>query len=259
VDPHLLHVDEDPEDQLVVAVVVDDPGVIGEQLAQGVAAERGRELVDVERLVLVGEVELLVLERGRDDRRDHRVARHRHHGPVQSDAVAVDQGHVRVLGLDQPGEHGGLVDQVGLDQHDVVVQVELLQGERHRVDVVGGGVGLVADEGHREIGELAVDVGLDLTGPVAGDDAQLGDAVGPEALDDPAHDRLARDLEHGLVPRVAERPHAPADARREDDGLHARQSGRGGPRRQPLGGRGRPTEFAGGRPATAAGARCPPG
>jgi hypothetical protein len=40
------------------------------------------------------------------------------------------------------------------------------------------------------------------------------------ALADPSDDRLAGDLQEGLVGGVAERPHPVAHARREDDGFH---------------------------------------
>jgi hypothetical protein len=54
----LLHIDEYAEDQLIITVVVDNAVVVAEQSAKSRTAELGGKLLDVECLVLVGEVEV---------------------------------------------------------------------------------------------------------------------------------------------------------------------------------------------------------
>jgi len=60
--------------------------------------------------------------------------------------VAVDERQVVVAGGLQRLEDLGVEDEVALDEGDVALEVEYVEGQRQRDDVVGRGVARVVDE-----------------------------------------------------------------------------------------------------------------
>src|SRR5687768_9718733 len=108
-DVGLLHVYEDAENELVVAVLVEGPRVVRQQLLQEVPAERRTETVHVQGLVLVREGEVARLERGRDDLGDQSRLRQRDYRAVHARPVTVHESDV-VMGRGQQAiEDLGLV------------------------------------------------------------------------------------------------------------------------------------------------------
>ena len=222
-----LEGDEDAENDLVERVLVDRAGVVAEQPLEGPATECAREAVDVERLVLVREVEVRRLPVRREDAGDH-VAGHADHRAVETAAVAIDESDVGVGRSHQAIEHAGRHDQIGFDDEHVAVGLtghgprrrEALEGQRQRNHVVGLRESLVADEPEEHVGMTGAQMRLDLVGPISSDHRDVGDADPRQVVHETADDGAPGDGQQRLVGRVGERTHAPAETGRQDDGSH---------------------------------------
>src|SRR5581483_5291300 len=212
-----LHVDEHAEDELVEGVAVDEVRVGRKQRPEDVAAEVAVEAVDVEGLVLVGEVEGLALQVRGPDVGDDAVV-HGDDGAVHAGTPAVDEGDVAGASVEERVEHGGVEEEVALDENDVGVEGDGVQGEGERDDVVRHEEAVVVDELDRDAagGDERTDVG----GAVAGDDGDVANAAGGKGVEGASEDGGAGNCDEGLVQVVGDRPHPPAEAGGEDDGLH---------------------------------------
>ena len=152
--------------------------------------------------------------------------------PVHARPVGVHERDV--ARAQQQREHLRLDEQVALGEHEVPVgDVDRLQRQRQRDDVVGRGVVRVLEEPQPAVGEAVEEIGLDIVCAVPGDDGDPAHPDAVQALDDALEDRRLADRQERLVRLVGQGPHAARASRREDHRLKLRHApaGGGSPRR----------------------------
>ena len=193
VDILRAEIHDDAEDQFVVALC-DGAGIKGQQAPEMPVDEFPREAVDVQGLELVAEVEVRTLQVRRNHAGDAPVL-DRDHSPVHARPVAVDECRVGVRRLEQQVQHLVVIQQVGLDDQQVAVQAQGIDGQVQRDDVVGVFVIRVVEVADRGVRKTRIQVLDQLAVAIAGNDQDALDAVLQQACDDPLDDRASVDFQ----------------------------------------------------------------
>ena len=187
---------QDLEDFLVVFVQALGPDIDVQEGEELVPAEILRQLVNVDRLVVMGQVgldHLLLAEEAGDvvvvlQAGDRPV--HPRHKP--GDDGRVGRGMAEAIGDDRR-----LENQVAF-QEEGILGLHRLAGQQKRIDVVRPGVIGVVNVGNGHAGAGSADDGPQLLGSVAGDDHGLADSLGRQGFQGMFDQALSSDLDHAL-------------------------------------------------------------
>jgi hypothetical protein len=166
------HVDKHSQHEFVIAVVVVDRRIERQKPAKCPLREFAREFVDVERLVLIRELEVSALQVRRNNVRNQTVL-NRDDRAVHAKLKLVHERHVGPRVRQNPVEHRVFEDQVGLDQQDIIVERKRLEREVHGINVVGPGVDVIEHEREGRAWKSGSQERFQLIASVPGDDAEL--------------------------------------------------------------------------------------
>jgi hypothetical protein len=176
-----------------------------------------------QRLVFVGEREILLLQMRRDYARDHPIPQ-AHYRAIHAGAVMIEQCHVFLRSPQQSAENGRFKHQIGFDQQNVLIERRLFERQRQRMDIVSFVVAGVMDELKAIARIVGAEPVAQLLGPVARNDNGLFNSVFDQTIDDAADDRSPACFEQSLVRVIGQGTHAASIACRQDETFHRRTS-----------------------------------